>query len=91
MFCKYYKKLGLFRKEQSAFSTENSLSKVEIAIAKNRSHSSIIATTEKMEKLDNPTFGFDFTSYDETIKKVKNSNSFSKNRYSCKNYQGKLS
>ena len=83
--------MGLFRKEQSAISTENSLSKVEIAIAKYGHHSSIIATTEKMEKLDNPTFGFDFTSCDETIKKVKNSSSFSKNRYSCKNYQGKLS
>ena len=83
--------MGLFRKEQSAISTENSLSKVEIAIAKDGHHSSITATTEKMEKLDNPTFGFDFTSCDETIKKVKNSNSFSKNRYSCKIYQGKLS
>ena len=50
------KKLRLFSKEQSAISTENSLSKVEIAIVKYGNHSSIIAATEKMEKLDKPTF-----------------------------------
>ena len=66
------KKLGLFTKEQSAISTENSLSEVEIAIAKYGNHPSIIAVTEKMEKLGNPTFGFDFTSYEETVKEVNN-------------------
>ena len=66
------KKLGLFAKEQSAISTENSLSEVEIAIAKYGNHPSIIAITEKMEKLGNPTFGFDFTSYEETVKEVNN-------------------
>ena len=45
------KKLRLFSKEQSAISTENSLSKVEIAIAKYGHHSSIIATTEKWKNL----------------------------------------
>ena len=55
------KKLGLFTKEQSAISTENSLSKVEIAISEHGNHPGITAITEKMEKLGNPTFGFHFT------------------------------
>ena len=55
------KKLRLFSKEQSAISTENSLSKVEIAISEHGNHPSITAITEKMEKLGNPTFGFHFT------------------------------
>ena len=67
-----FKKLGLFTKEQSAISTENSLSEAETAIAKYGNHPSIIAITEKMEKLGNPTFGFDFTSYEETVKEVNN-------------------
>ena len=45
---------------------------MEIAIAKYGNHPSIIAVTEKMEKLGNPTFGFDFTSYEETVKEVNN-------------------
>ena len=45
---------------------------MEIAIAKYGNHPSIIAITEKMEKLGNPTFGFDFTSYEETVKEVNN-------------------
>ena len=95
LFSEYFvnivKKLGLFTKEQSAISTENSLSEVEIAIAKNRNHPSIIAITEKMEKLSNPTFGFDFTSYEQTVKKVNNLKirKVSQKTYSCKNYQGK--
>ena len=71
-FVNIVKKLGLFTKEQSAMSTENSLSEVEIVIAKYGNHPSIIAITEKMEKLGNPTFGFDFTSYEETVKEVNN-------------------
>ena len=71
-FVNTVKKLGLFTKEQSAISTENSLSEVEIAIAKYGNHPSIIAITEKMEKLGNPTFGFGFTSYGETVKEVNN-------------------
>ena len=47
------KKLGLITKEQSAISTENSLNEVEIAITKHQNHPSIIAITEKMEKLGN--------------------------------------
>ena len=62
-FVNIVKKLGLFTKEQSAISTKNSLSEVEIAIAKYGNHPSITAITEKMEKLGNPTFGFDFTLY----------------------------
>ena len=50
----------------------NSLNEVEIAITKHENHPSIIAITEKMEKLGNPTFGFDFTSYEETVKEVNN-------------------
>ena len=60
-FVNTVKKLGLFTKEQSAISTENSLSKVEIAISEHGNHPSITAITEKMEKLGNPTFGFHFT------------------------------
>ena len=45
---------------------------MEIAITKYGNHPSIIAITEKMEKLGNPTFGFDFTSYEETVKEVNN-------------------
>ena len=45
---------------------------MEIAIAKYGKHPSIIAITEKMENLGNPTFGFDFTSYEETVKEVNN-------------------
>ena len=71
-FVNIVKKLGLFTKEQNAISTENSLSEVEIAITKYGNHPSIIAITEKMEKLGNPTFGFDFTSYEETVKEVNN-------------------
>ena len=48
-----------------AVSTENSVNEVKIAFAKN-------AVNYKMEKLDNPTFGFDFTSYEETVKQVNN-------------------
>ena len=54
------KKLEMFKntiqkntKEQSAISTN-----VKIPIAKYRNHLSIIAITEKMEKLGSPTFGF---------------------------------
>ena len=71
-FVKIVKKLELFTKEQSAIYTENSLSEVEIAIAKFGNHPSINAITEKMEKLGNPTFGFNFTSYEETVKEVNN-------------------
>ena len=46
-------------------STENSLSETQISIVKYRNHSSIITIAEKMEKLGNPTIGFDFTSYEE--------------------------
>ena len=52
--------------------TENSLSEVEIATVKYGNLPSIIAVTEKIEKLGNPTFGFDFTSYEETAKTVNN-------------------
>ena len=91
-FVNIVKKLGLFTKEQNAISTENSLSEVEIAITKYGNHPSIIAITEKMEKLGNPTFGFDFTSYEETVKEVNNlkiRKVSQKKRYSRKNYQGK--
>ena len=54
------------------FPQKNSLSELEIVIAKYVNHPSIIAITEKMEKLGNPTFGFDFTSYEETVKEVNN-------------------
>ena len=69
-FANIVKKLGLFTKEQSVISTENSLSEVEVAIAKCVNHPSITVITEKMENLGNPTFGFDFTSYEKTVKEV---------------------
>ena len=43
---------------------------MEIAIAKYGNHPSITAITEKMEKLGNPSFGFEFTSYEEIVKEV---------------------
>ena len=70
-FVNIVKKLGIFTKVQSAVSTENSQSEVEIAIAKFRNHPSINAITEKMERLGNTTFGFDFTLYEETFQEVK--------------------
>ena len=45
---------------------------MEIAIAKFRNHPSINAITEKIDKRSNPTFGFNFTSYEETVKEVNN-------------------
>ena len=76
LFNKYFvnivKKLGPFAKEQSAISTENNLSEVEIAIAKYKIHPSIIAITEKIEKLGKPKFDFNFTSYEETVEEVNN-------------------
>ena len=70
-FVNIVKKLGLFTKEQSTISTKNSLSEVEIAFAKYGNHL-IIAIPEKMEKLGEPTFGFDFNAYEETVKEVNN-------------------
>ena len=43
---------------------------MEIAITKYRNHPSINVITEKIEKHGNPTFGFDFTSYEKTVKEV---------------------
>ena len=71
-FVNILNKLGLFTKKQSSIYTKNSLSEVEIAITKYGNYPSKIAVTEKMEKLGNPTFGFDFTSYEETVKEVNN-------------------
>ena len=61
-----------YLQKNSTIYTKNSLSEVEIAITKYRNYPSKIAVTEKMEKLGNPTFGFDFTSYEETVKEVSN-------------------
>ena len=61
-------KLGIFTKEQGVVSAENSISEVQIDIAKNLNHRSVNAFTEKMEKLGNTSLGFDFTSYEETVK-----------------------
>ena len=71
-FVSIVKIFGLFTKEKSAFSIKNSLREVEIAIAKYRNYPSTNAITEKMKKLDNPTFGIDFTSYELTVKEVNN-------------------
>ena len=71
-FVNIVKKIGLFTKKQSTISTENSLSEVDIATAKCGNHPSIIPITEKIEKLGNPTFGFDFNSYEKTVKQVNN-------------------
>ena len=45
------KKFGIFSKEQSAVSTENSLSEVKIAIPKYRNNPITNEVTERMEKL----------------------------------------
>ena len=71
-FVNIVKKLRIFKKEESVVSTENSYCDVEIAITKYKSHLSINEITEKMEKLGNPTFSFDLTSYKETVKEVNN-------------------
>ena len=47
-FVNIVKQLGLFTKEESAISTENSLNEVEIVIAKYGNHPSIIGITEKL-------------------------------------------
>ena len=59
-FVKIFKKLRIFTKEQSAVSTENSLSQVEIDIAKCRNHPSVTAISDKIEKPGKPTFWFRF-------------------------------
>ena len=69
-FVNIVKKLGLITKEESAISTENSLNEVEIATTKHQNHASIIAITEKMEKLGKHSFSFEFTSYEEIVKEV---------------------
>ena len=66
-FVNIVKKLGLFTKGQSAISAENSLNEEDITIATHGNHPSVIAITEKMEKLGNPRFGFDFTSYEKIV------------------------
>ena len=45
------KKLGLYKKKQIAVSTEDSLSEMEIAIAKYKNHPSVNGITENMKKL----------------------------------------
>ena len=60
---------------------------MEIPIAKYRNQPGMNAITEKMEKLDDPTFGYDFTSYEETVKRV--SNLKSRKVSSSKDCQGK--
>ena len=45
---------------------------MEIAVGKDRNHAGINAVNEKMEKLGNPKFHFDFTLYQETVKEVSN-------------------
>ena len=52
----------IFKNEQSADSTKNSLSEVETTIAKYRNHPSINVIIKKMEKPGNPNFDFNFTS-----------------------------
>ena len=54
------------------FPQKNSLSELEIPTAMYRNHPSISAITEKMVKLGNPTFCFDFTSHEVTVKEVNN-------------------
>ena len=68
----------IFKNERSADSTKNSLSEVEIAIAKYRNHPSINVIIEKMEKPGNANFGFNFTTYEETVEDVNNLRSFQK-------------
>ena len=65
---------------------------MEIAVGKYRCHSGVNAVTEKIEKFGKPTFGFDFYfvwGKSKRSQQFKNWEGFSKNRYSCKNCQGK--
>ena len=45
---------------------------MKIAPAMYRNHLNISAITEKMGKLGNPTFCFDFILYEETVEEVNN-------------------
>ena len=73
MFCKYCSKIGTIKETKKSSFQKNSLIKVEIAVGKDRNHAGINAVNEKMEKLGNPKFRFDFTSFEETVKEVNNS------------------
>ena len=72
MFCKYCSKIGTIQETKKSSFQKNSLIKVEIAVGKYINHPGINAVNQKMEKLGNPKFGFDFTSYEETVKEVNN-------------------
>ena len=61
---------------------------MEIAIAKYRNHPSINAITEKMKKSGNPTFGFDFTFNEQSVKGINNSRSRKVSQKKCKHFQG---
>ena len=64
----------------------------EIEVAKLlKAYFIIIVKKSRMEKLGNSTFGFDFTSYEETVNKVNNlkSRKVFQKMYSSKNCQGK--
>ena len=74
-FVNIVKKLGLLTKDYKRTKCslqENRLREVEIAISKYKNHSSINVITEKREKHGNPTFGFNFTFYEEIVKEVNN-------------------
>ena len=68
-FVNIVKNLGILTYDDIS-PTENHLSEVDIAIRKYKNHPSIIAITDKMNKIDNPEFNFRFTSYEETKKEV---------------------
>ena len=64
--------LEYLEENKMQFPQKNNLSEAEITTAIYRNHLNISAITEKMGKLGNPTFCFDFILYEETVKEVNN-------------------
>ena len=65
-----FKSLGILTEKESATFTENNLSEKEMALNKYKNHPSINAITERIKKLGNFTFSFNFISQDDTVKEL---------------------
>ena len=62
--------LGIFTEKESATFTENNLSEGEVAFKKYKNHAGTNAITERMKKLGNFTFSFNFILHEDTVKKL---------------------
>ena len=61
-----------FPKETANSVNLNLLDPVEAAILKYKNHPSLNAIRDKISKLDNPKFYFEYTSFDQTLKELEN-------------------